>query len=145
MIGCDDAGALIERRLDGVASHRDDALLDAHVAVCPSCAALLDDEAAVDAALAAHFRGAEPSAAFASGVRARVAAERPAPAASWIPDALNAAGLVLSLLVVLPLAAWWGGTAGAALTAAVCVTAGYPLLLASWAGEAGSGEPDPTA
>jgi len=144
MIGCDDAGALIERRLDGLASHRDDALLDAHVAVCPSCAALLEGEAAVDAAFAAHFRRAEPSAAFAAGVRARVAAARPAPP-WWIPDALNAAGLVLSLLLVVPLAAWWGGVAGAALTAAVCVTAGYPLLLASWAGEAGSGEPDPTA
>ena len=79
-----------------------------------------------------------------AGVRARVAAERPAPA-WWILDALNAAGLVLSLAVVLPLAAWWGGMAGAAMTAAVCVAAGYPLLLASWTGEAGPGEPDPTA
>jgi len=51
----------------------------------------------------------------------------------------------LSLGVVLPLAAWLGGVAGAAVTAGVCVAAGYPLLLASWAGEAGPGEPDPTA
>ena len=39
-------------------------------------------------------------------------------APAWIPDALNAAGLVLSLLVVLPLAAWWGGAAGAAVSLA---------------------------
>ena len=143
MIGCEQAGALIERRLDGEASPQDDARLDAHVAGCPSCAALLAQELALDAALDARFRGAMPSAAFAAAVRTRVAAEQPSPAAGWIPDALNAAGLVLSLLVVLPLAAWWGGVTGAAVSAAVFAVACYPLLLAGWAPEAG--EPDPTA
>jgi anti-sigma factor RsiW len=108
MIGCDRAAVLIERRLDGEASPQDDAALDAHVVSCPSCAELLAHETALDAALAARFAGAAPSAAFAAAVRTRIAAERPAPAA-WIPDALNAAGFVLSLAVVVPLAAWWGG------------------------------------
>lgn len=145
MIGCDRAGGLIERRLDGEASPQDDALLDAHVAACPSCAALLEAEASLDAALAARFAGAMPTAGFAAAVRTRVAAERPPQAAAWVPDLLNAAGLVLSLVVVLPLAAWWGGAAGAAVTLAALTVGGYPLLLAGWAGEAGSGEPDPTA
>ena len=144
MIDCGQAEVLIERRLDGEASRQDDAALEGHVATCPACAELLAREAALDAALAARFTGAVPSAAFAAAVRTRIVAERPAPA-GWIPDALNAAGLVLSLGVVLPLAAWLGGVAGAAVTAGVCVAAGYPLLLASWAGEAGPGEPDPTA
>ena len=145
MIGCDKAGALIERRLDGEASPQDDALLDAHVAGCPSCAALLAQETALDAALAARFAGATPSAGFAAAVRTRVAAERPSPVAGWIPDVLNAAGLVVSLVVLLPLALWWGGTAGATVTGVVFVAAVYPLLLAGWAAEAGSGEPDPTS
>ena len=144
MIACDRAGALIERRLDLEASPQDDALLDAHVATCPACAALLEAETALDAALAARFAAAVPSAGFAAAVRVRVAADGP-PAASWIPDALNAAGLVLSLLVVVPLAAWWGGIAGAAVTLAALTLGAYPLLLADWVGEAGSGEPDPTA
>lgn len=145
MIGCDRAGGLIERRLDGEASPEDDALLDAHVAACPSCAALLAAEASLDAALAARFARAMPSAGFAAAVRTRVAAERPAGAGAWVPDLLNAAGLVLSLVVVVPLAAWWGGAAGAAVTLAALLVGGYPLLLAEWAGDAGSGEPDPTA
>ncbi len=143
MIACEHAGVLIERRLDGEASPADDARLAAHVATCPSCAALLERETALDAALALRFHGAAPSPRLVDAVRARVAAERPVTAA-WIPDALNAAGLVLSLAVTLPLAAWWGGPAGVAVSLAVVVAAGYPLLLASWAGEAGSGEPDPT-
>ena len=145
MIGCDRAGGLIEQRLDGEASPQDDALLDAHVAACPSCAALLAAETSLDAALAARFAGAMPSAGFAAAVRTRVAAERPATSGGWIPDALNAVGLLLSLVVVLPLAAWWGGAVGAAVTLAALMLGGYPLLLAEWAGEAGSGEPDPTA
>ena len=144
MIGCEQAGVLIERRLDGEASPHDDALLDAHVATCPSCAVLLEQEIALDAALAARFAGALPSAGFAAAVRTRVAAERPA-AAAWMFDVLNAAGLVLSLAVVLPLAAWWGGVTGAAVAAVVCVATGYPLILAGWAAEAGAGEPDPTS
>src|SRR5690349_11486448 len=108
MIACDKAGALIERRLDGEASPHDDAVLDAHVAGCPSCAALLEQETALDAALAARFHGAAPSAGFAAAVRTRIDTERSAsPGRGWIPDALNAAGLVVSLVVGLPLAAWW--------------------------------------
>jgi len=102
MIDCGQAEVLIERRLDGEASRQDDAALDGHVATCPACAEWLVRETALDAALAARFTGAVPSAAFAAVVRTRIAAERPAPAA-WIPDALNAAGLVVSFLVVLPL------------------------------------------
>ena len=144
MIDCDRAAGLIERRLDGEASPQDAAALDAHVAGCPSCAALLEAEIALDAALAARFARATPSAGFAAAVRTRVAAERPAPAA-WIPDALNAAGLVVSFLVVLPLSAWWGGAVGAAISVGAVLVGSYPLLLASWAVEAGSGEPDPTS
>jgi predicted anti-sigma-YlaC factor YlaD len=143
MNDCAQAAVLIERRLDGEATRQDDVALDAHVATCPACADVLAHETALDAALAARFAGAVPSAAFAAGVRARVAAERPA-AAAWIPDALNAAGLVLSLMVVLPLAVWWGGAVGAAITLGAVLVGSYPLLLASWAGDAGSGEPDPT-
>ena len=144
MIGCDRAAILIERRLDGEASPQDDAALDAHLAGCPPCADLFDAETTLDAALAARFRGAMPSHGFTAAVRTRVAAERPAPA-GWIPDALNAAGLVLSLTVVLPLAAWWGGSIGAGIALGATLVAMYPLMLASWAVEAGSGEPDPTA
>jgi predicted anti-sigma-YlaC factor YlaD len=143
MISCERAAVLVERRLDGEASGQDAAALDAHVAGCPSCADLLDAEITIDAALASRFRGAMPSAAFAAAVRTRVAAERPAPA-GWIPDALNAAGLVVSLLVVLPLAAWWGGAVGAAISVGAALVGSYPLLLAAWASEAGPGEPDPT-
>jgi predicted anti-sigma-YlaC factor YlaD len=144
MIGCERAAALIERRLDGEASPLDDAALDAHVAACPSCAEWLERETVLDAALAARFAGAVPSAAFAVAVRTRIAAERPVPAA-WIPDALNAAGLVVSFLVVLPLSAWWGGAVGAAISLGAVLVGSYPLLLASWAVDAGPGEPDPTS
>jgi anti-sigma factor RsiW len=146
MIGCDGAAALIERRLDGEATPQDDAVLDAHVAGCAACAAVLEAETALDAALAARFRDAAPSAALAAAVRTRVAAEREAPA-GWIADALNAAGLVFSLLVVLPLATWWGGSAGALISLGAVLIGSYPLLLADWAHEArsgGSGAPDPT-
>jgi anti-sigma factor RsiW len=144
MTGCDRAAVLIERRLDGEASPQDDAALDAHVASCPSCAELLAHETVLDAALAARFANATPSAGFSAAVRARVAAER-SPSAAWIPDALNGAGLVLSLTVVLPLAAWWGGAIGAAIALGATLVGMYPLMLASWAGEVGPGEPDPTA
>jgi predicted anti-sigma-YlaC factor YlaD len=149
MIGCDQAGVLMERRLDGAASPQDDASLDAHLATCPSCAALFEQEAALDGSLAAHFAGTAPPAAFAAAVRTRIAAERPVPP-EWVPDALNAAGLVLSLLVAVPLGAWWGGAVGVVVSlAAVSITC-YPLLLGGLAGEfgegeAGSGEPDPAA
>ena len=143
MIGCDRAAALIERRLDGEASPQDDVALDAHIATCPSCAELLAHEAAVDAALAARFAQAMPSAGFTAAVRTRIAAERSPISAGWIPDALNAAGLVFSLVVVLPLATWWGGAVGAAISLGAALVGSYPLLLASWAGEAGPGEPDP--
>lgn len=139
MIDCARAAALIERRLDGEASPADDARLDAHVATCLSCAARLEQETALDAALAARFAGAAPSGAFAAAVRMRIAAERPA-AAGWIPDALNAAGLVLSLLVMVPLGAWWGGTAGAAASLVAVAITCYPLLLGGLAGEPGPGE-----
>jgi predicted anti-sigma-YlaC factor YlaD len=142
MISCERAEVLIERRLDRQASPQEDVALDAHVAGCPSCADLLGAETTLDAALAARFRGATPSAGFTAAIRARVAAERPAPA-GWIPDALNAAGLVVSFLIVLPLAAWWGGAAGAAISIGAALVGSYPLLLASWASEAGPGEPDP--
>jgi len=144
MTSCDRAAVLIERRLDGEASPQDDAALDAHVAGCPSCAELLEHETALDTALAARFRHAIPSAGFSAAVHARVAAERPAPAA-WISDALNGAGLVLSLTVVLPLAAWWGGSIGAGIALGATLVGMYPLMLASWATEVGPGEPDPTA
>jgi predicted anti-sigma-YlaC factor YlaD len=143
MIDCDRAAALIERRLDGEASPQDDAALDIHVAGCPSCAELLEHETTLDAALAARFAGAMPSAGFTAAVRTRIAGEQPSTSVGWISDALNAAGLVFSVLVVLPIATWWGGAAGAAIGLGALLMGSYPLLLASWAAETGSGEPDP--
>ena len=46
---------------------------------------------------------------------------------------LVAAGLVFSVLVVLPLATWLGGTVGAAISVGAVLLGSYPLLLASWA------------
>jgi len=48
-------------------------------------------------------------------------------------------------LVVVPLAGWWGGGAGVAASLGVLAVASYPLLLVTWAIEAGSAEPDPTS
>jgi predicted anti-sigma-YlaC factor YlaD len=143
MIDCERAAALMERRLDGEASPQDDAVLDAHVAGCPSCAELLEHETTLDAALVARFAGAMPSAGFTAAVRTRIAAEQPSASAGWVADALNAAGLVFSLLVVLPLATWWGGAVGAAISLGAVLVGSYTLLLASLAGETGPGEPDP--
>ena len=147
MIGCDRAAVLIERRLDGEASPQDDAALDAHVAALPVVRRRCSThETALDAALAARFRGAEPSAGFAAAVRdARrggTAGDRrgvdPRRAQRRRSRGVAAGGAAAGGLVGRrggrrdqPRRRWrW---------------ASYPLLLASWAGEAGSGEPDPTA
>ena len=58
---------------------------------------LLEHETALDAALAARFAGAVPSAGLTAAVRTRIAAEKPSTSRRVDPDALNAAGLVFSL------------------------------------------------
>ena len=141
MTRCADVDTLIALRVDGATTPAEDARLDAHLAACPECAALLAAETAVDAALAARLGGAEPSAAFDAAVRARVRAERRA-VSGWIPDLLNAAGVLLVLLAAVPVAAGWGGVTGVALSTAALLAGLYPLLLAMWATDAGSGEPD---
>lgn len=142
MTRCADVELLIALRIDGATTPSEDARLDAHLAACPDCAALLAAEAAVDAALAARLGGAQPSAGFDVAVRRRVRAERRA-VAGWIPDLLNAVGVLVVLLAAVPVALGWGGAAGTAAAAVVLVVGLYPLLLAMWASDAGSIEPDP--
>jgi anti-sigma factor RsiW len=142
MTRCTDVETLIALRVDGAATPAEDARLDAHLAVCPDCAALLEEVTTLDAALAARLGGAEPSAAFDAAVRTRIRAERRA-VGGWVPDVLNAAGVLVVLVAAVPTALGWGGAAGVAAAAGVLVLGLYPLLLATWAGDAGFGEPDP--
>jgi anti-sigma factor RsiW len=144
MTRCADLEALIARRVDGAATAAEDARLDAHLAGCPACAALLAEETAIDAALAARLGGAEPPAALDAAIHARIRAERGA-AAGWIPDVLNAAGVVLVLVAAVPVVVGWGGMTGLVLGTAAVAAGLYPLLLAAWASDAGSGHPDPAA
>ena len=143
MIECARAEALIEARLDGASTREEDRLLDAHLIVCPACASLLEDERAVDAALAARFAAVEAPPSLAVRVRARVDDERPSPAAArpWLPDALNAAGMVVALGAAGMLATI-GGVMGAVLTLAVLAAGAYPLLVAAIA-DAGPEEAGP--
>lgn len=132
MIDCARAEALIESRLDGAASRDEERLLDAHLVVCPACAAQLEEERAVDAALAARFGAVEAPPSLAVRVRARVDDERPSPAAArpWLADALNAAGMVVAVGAAGALATV-GGTIGLALSLAALVAGAYPLVLAA--------------
>jgi predicted anti-sigma-YlaC factor YlaD len=141
MIDCARAEALIEARLDGAATLEEDRLLDAHLVGCQACASLLDEERAVDAALAARFGAVEAPPSLAVRVRARIDDERPSVAAArpWLADALNAAGMVVALGVAGTLATV-GGVMGAGLALAALVAGAYPLLLAALA-DAGSEEP----
>jgi anti-sigma factor RsiW len=143
MIECARADALIEARLDGVATREEDRLLDAHLVVCPACTSRLEEERAVDAALAARFGGVEPPPSLAVRVRARVDDERPAPAVArpWLADALNAAGMVVALGAAGALAAV-GGVIGAVLSLTALAAGAYPLLLAALA-DAGVEDPGP--
>jgi anti-sigma factor RsiW len=142
MSRCPDVETLIAMRVDRTTTPAEDARLDAHLAACPECTALLAEEAAIDALLAARFAGAGPSAAFDAAIRGRIRAERRA-VHGWIPDVLNAAGVLLVLLASVPAALGWGGLAGVALGTAALMAGLYPMLLAMWVTEAGSGEPDP--
>jgi anti-sigma factor RsiW len=141
MIDCSRAEALIEARLDGAATPDEERLLDAHLVMCPACAALLEEERAVDAALAARFAAVEAPPALAVRVRARIDDERPSPAAArpWLADALNAAGMVVALGAAGALAAV-GGVVGAVLSLTALAVGTYPLLLAALA-DAGPEEP----
>jgi predicted anti-sigma-YlaC factor YlaD len=132
MIDCARAEALIESRLDGASTRDEDRLLDAHLVVCPACAALLEEERAVDAALASRFYNLEAPPSLAVRVRARVDDERPSPAAArpWLADALNAAGMVVAVGAAGALATV-GGTIGLALSLAALVAGAYPLVLAA--------------
>ena len=144
MTRCADVETLIALRIDGAATPAEDARLDAHLAACADCRALLEAETAVDAALSARLGGAEPPAAFDAAIRARIRAERRA-VGGWVPDVLNAAGVVLVLVAAVPLFVGWGGVTGVALSTVALAAGLYPLLLAMWVGDAGSGEPDPTS
>jgi anti-sigma factor (TIGR02949 family) len=129
MIDCAQAAERIERRLDGEATPRDDAQLDAHVAGCRECARLLALEATLDAALAARLRDAEPRPDLGARVRLRVEDERETESEAWIADALNAAGVVVTVAFAVPVLAGLGaGTTGLLLTLGALVGV-YPLLL----------------
>ena len=132
MIDCARAESLIEARLDGEATREEDRLLDAHLVVCPACASLLEEERAVDAALASRFAAVEAPPSLAVRVRARVDDERPSPADArpWLPDALNAAGMTVALGAAATLAAI-GGTIGVVLSLAALAVGAYPLVLAA--------------
>lgn len=142
MTHCADVETLMGHRIDGTASPAENARLDAHLAACPDCAALLAEEAAIDEALAAHLGGAKPSNAFDGAVRQRIRGER-RPVGGWIPDVLNAAGVLIVLVGAVPVALGWNGITGVVVAATVLAVGLYPLLLATWAGDAGPGEPDP--
>jgi predicted anti-sigma-YlaC factor YlaD len=143
MIACARAESLIEARLDGAASPEEDRLLDAHLVICPACASLLEEEHAVDAALAARFGAVEAPPSLAVRVRARVDVERPSAAAArpWLVDALNAAGMMVALGAAGALATV-GGVVGAALSLIALAAGAYPLLLAALA-DAGSDDASP--
>ena len=139
MTRCADVETLMERRIDGTARPAENARLDAHLAACSDCAALLAAETAIDAALAAHLGGAKPSTAFDAAVRKRIRGERRA-IGGWIPDVLNAAGVLLVLVSAVPVALGWNGVTGSVVAATALAVGLYPLLLATWAGDAGSAE-----
>jgi anti-sigma factor RsiW len=139
MTPCADVDALIERRFDGTATPSDDARLDAHLAVCPECAALVVEEAAIDAALTARLGGAQPSAAFDAVLRQRLQAE-PRETAGWIPDAMNAVGVLLVILAVVPATIGLGGVTAILVTTAALAAAVYPLLLVALAGDGGDAD-----
>ena len=139
MTRCADVETLMGRRIDGTAGRAENAHLDAHLAACPDCAALLAEEMAIDQTLASHFAGARPSTAFDATVRQRIRGERRS-VGGWVPDVLNAAG-VMVLAGAVPVALGWNGAAIAVAATALAVGL-YPLLLATWAGDAGPCEPD---
>ncbi len=130
MIDCAQAEERIERRLDGEATPVDDAQLDAHVAGCAACASLLALETTLDATLAARLRGTEPALDLGARVRRRVEAESATERGGWIADALNAAGIVITVAFAVPVLAGLGvGATGllailGALAIGVC-----PMLL----------------
>lgn len=142
MTRCADVETLMERRIDGTASAEESARLDAHLTWCPDCATRLAEETAIDEALAARLGGAKPSTAFEAAVRQRIRREG-RPLGGWIPDVLNAAGVLSVLLGAVPIALGWDGVTGVAVAAAALAVGLYPLLLAMWAGD-GPGEPRPS-
>lgn len=141
MITCGEAEDLIERRLDGEMAAGSERTLTEHLAGCEACSRLLDREAAVDTALAAHFADAAPTPHLGRRVLLRVHAEDSVERMGWIADALNAAGG----LAMIALATWVLGridptTAGRLLgvMSGAVLLGLYPLLLAHW----GSGNGD---
>jgi len=142
MTRCADVETLIGSRIDGTAGPAENARLDAHLAACPDCAALLAEETAIDEALAAHLGDAKPSTAFDGAVRQRIRRER-RPVGGWIPDVLNAAGVLMVLVGAVPVALGWNGVTGVVAAATALAVGLYPLLLATWAGDTEPGELDP--
>ena len=129
MTSCADAQVLIERRLDGLASHDEEAELAAHVSGCAACATQLARETELDAALRARLSSAAPSPAFVARVRARVADEPPAGNRAWVADALNAGGVLGSLGLASLFGGFGEGAAATILWLGMMGAACYPLLL----------------
>jgi predicted anti-sigma-YlaC factor YlaD len=132
MISCREAEDLVERRLDGERTPDSEHDLTEHLAGCQACSRLLEQEAAVDAALAAHFADREPVPQFGRRVLSRLA-EDPMEQLGWIADALNAVGAV----ALAALAIWALGQSDPATVAGLLGILGsalavglYPLVLA---------------
>lgn len=139
MITCREAEEMIERRLDAERTPGPERALDEHLAGCPACAGLLDREAAVDAALAAHFADAEPTPQLARRVRGRLQVNDPTERLGWITDALNAVGVMAMVAIATRLAGHSDAATVSLLgVAAATVAVGlYPMLLTR------SGQPGP--
>jgi anti-sigma factor RsiW len=139
MITCRESEDLVERRLDGELTADSEQDLEEHLAGCQACSRLLEQEAAVDAALTAHFADPGPAPQFGRRVLSRLA-EDPMERLGWIADALNAVGAVA--LIALAIRAL--GHSDPALVGGLFAILGgalavglYPVLLARCAG----GEP----
>ncbi|MFI5006661.1 MAG: anti-sigma factor family protein [Solirubrobacterales bacterium] len=137
MISCREAEDLVERRLDGERTADSEHDLTEHLAGCQACSRLLEQEAAVDAALTAHFADREPTAQFGRRVLSRLAQD-PIERLGWIADALNAVGAV----ALAALAIWALGQSNPATVAGLLGILGsalavglYPLVLARCGGE----------
>lgn len=141
MITCREAEELVERRLDGEMAAGFEQRLSEHLADCPACSRLIEREAAVDAALAAHFADAEPTPLFGRSVLGRLQADDSTERLGWIADALNALGGMAMIALAMRLVGHVDPeTAGIVLGVMGGATAVslYPMLLARWGREPGT-------
>jgi anti-sigma factor RsiW len=86
MISCREAEDLVEPLLDGEQTAHSELDLAKHLAGCQACSQKLEQEAAVDAALNAHFADREPAPQFGRRVLSRLA-EDAMERLGWIADA----------------------------------------------------------